>query len=207
MMVDKYSIDGKVKGQAELNDSVFNSKVNDVLIYELIKAANANLRQGTHGTKERSFVRGGGAKPWKQKGTGRARQGSIRSPQWKGGGVIFGPRPRDYRIEMPRKMKHEAYRSLFTLKAKVNSIKVVEDFIINDGRTREMAIIGKALSVARGVLITDSEDLKMKRAMRNISWFSFNNVNRLSSRDVFYAQTLLITESALKKINEKFAKG
>lgn len=206
-MVDKYSIDGKVKGQVELNDSVFNSKVNDVLIYELIKAANANLRQGTHGSKERSAVRGGGAKPWKQKGTGRARQGSIRSPQWKGGGTIFGPHPRDYRIEMPRKMKHEAYRSLFTLKAKINSIKVVEDFVINDGRTREMAVIGKALSVAKGILITDSEDLKMKRAMRNIPWFSFNNVNRLSSREVFYAQTLLITESALKKINEKFAKG
>lgn len=207
MMVDKYSIDGKVKGQVELNDSVFNSKVNDVLIYELIKAANANLRQGTHGSKERSAVRGGGAKPWKQKGTGRARQGSIRSPQWKGGGTIFGPHPRDYRIEMPKKMKHEAYRSLFTLKAKINSIKVVEDFNVNDGRTREMAVIGKALSVAKGVLITDSEDLKMKRAMRNIPWFSFNNVNRLSSREVFYAQTLLITESALKKINEKFAKG
>lgn len=207
MMVDKYSIDGKVKGQVELNDSVFNSKVNDVLIYELIKAANANLRQGTHGTKERSFVNGGGAKPWRQKGTGRARQGSIRSPQWKGGGTIFGPRPRDYRIEMPRKMKQEAYRSLFTLKAKVNSIKVVEDFNVKAGKTKEMAGIGKALSIAKGVLITDSEDANMKRAMRNIPWFSFNNVNRLSSREVFYAQTLLITESALKKINEKFAKG
>ncbi len=207
MMVDKYSIDGKVKGQAELNDSVFNSKVNDVLIYELIKAANANLRQGTHCTKERSFVNGGGAKPWRQKGTGRARQGSTRAPQWKGGGTIFGPRPRDYRTEMPRKMKQEAYRSLFTLKAKINSIKVIEDFNVSAGKTKEMAGIGKALNIAKGILITDSEDAKMKRAIRNIPWFSFNNVSRLSGRDVFYAQTLLITESALKKINEKYAKG
>jgi len=207
MMVDKYSVDGTLKGKAELNDSVFNSKVNDILLYELIRAANANLRQGTHGTKERSDVRGGGAKPWRQKGTGRARQGSNRSPQWKGGGTIFGPRPRDYRIDMPRKMKQEAYRSLFSLKAKVNSIKVIEDFSVTDGKTKEMAVIGKALSVKKGVLIADSEDLKLKRAIKNIPWFSFNNVNRLSGRDVFYAQTLLITESALRKINEKYAKG
>ena len=118
MKVDKYSIDGKVVGQVELYDRVFNVKINDVLIYELIKTANANLRQGTASTKERSLIRGGGAKPWRQKGTGRARQGSIRSPQWKGGGTVFGPWPRDYRIELPRAIKSEAYRSLFSLKAK-----------------------------------------------------------------------------------------
>ncbi len=205
-MVDKYSVDGTLKGKAELNDSVFNSKINDVLLYDLIRAANANLRQGTHSAKERSFVRGGGAKPWRQKGTGRARQGSNRAPQWKGGGAIFGPRPRDYRIEMPKKLKQEAYRSLFSLKAKVNSIKVIEDFNVTDGKTKEMAAIGKALNVKKGVLIAESEDNKLKRAIKNIPWFSFNNVNRLSGRDVFYAQTLLITESALIKINEKFAK-
>ncbi len=207
MVVDKYSIDGTVKGQVELNESVFNSKINDVLVYELIRAANANLRQGTHSTKPRSFVRGGGIKPWRQKGTGRARQGSIRAPQWKGGGIVFGPLPRDYRIDLPKKMKQEAYRSLFTIKAKINSIKVVEDFAIAEGKTREIAKIGKALNIKKGVLIADSDDEKLKRAIRNIQWFSFNNVNRLSGRELFYAQTLVITESALKKINEKYARG
>lgn len=206
MIVDKYAIDGTVKGKAELADSVFNTKINDVLVYELIKAANANQRQGTHCTKERSDVRGGGIKPWRQKGTGRARQGSIRSPQWKGGGTVFGPKPRDYRIDLPKKMKKAAYRSLFTIKAKVNSIKVIEDFSITDGKTKEIARIGKALNVQKGILISDSDDVKLKRAIRNIPWFLFNNVDRLSGRDIFYAPTVVITESALKKINEKYAR-
>ncbi len=207
MVVDKYAIDGTVKGQVELNESVFNSKINDVLVYELIRAANANLRQGTHSTRPRSFVSGGGVKPWRQKGTGRARQGSIRAPQWKGGGVVFGPLPRDYRIDLPKKMKQEAYRSLFTIKSKINSIKVVEDFSLAEGKTKEIAKIGKALNIKKGVLIADSDDEKLKKAMRNLQWFAFNNVNRLSGRELFYAQTLVITESALKKINEKYARG
>jgi large subunit ribosomal protein L4 len=207
MVVDKFAIDGTVKGKAELDDRVFNSKINDVLVYELIRAANANIRQGTHSTKPRSFVRGGGIKPWRQKGTGRARQGSIRAPQWKGGGIVFGPLPRDYRIELPKKMKQEAYRSLFTIKAKINSIKVIEDFSLAEGKTKEMAKIGNALNIKKGILIADSEDDKLKRAIRNIDWFAFNNVNRLSSREIFYAHTLVITESALKKINEKYARG
>ncbi|MCX7677781.1 MAG: 50S ribosomal protein L4 [Spirochaetes bacterium] len=207
MVVNKYAIDGTVKGTVELDESVFNSKINDVLVYELIKAANANQRQGTHCTKERSDVRGGGIKPWRQKGTGRARQGSIRAPQWKGGGTVFGPKPRDYRIDLPKKMKQEAYRSLFTIKAKINSIKVVEDFSLVEGKTKEIAKIGKALNIKKGILIADTEDIKLKRAIRNIPWFLFNNVNRLSGRDIFYSPTVVITESALKKINEKYARG
>jgi large subunit ribosomal protein L4 len=207
MVIDKYSIDGKVSGQVELAESVFNSKVNDVLIYELVKAANANLRQGTHCVKGRSFVRGGGARPWRQKGTGRARQGSIRAPQWRGGGIVFGPTPRDYRIDLPKKVRREAYRSLFSLKAKEGAIKVIEDFEIENGKTREIAAIGKAFSVKKAVLVTGSEDIKLKRAMKNIPNFMFNNVNRVSGRDIFYSQTLLITESAVKLLNEKYSKG
>ena len=138
MKVDKYNIEGKVVGQVDLSDEVFAAEINDVLIYEYIKAANANLRQGTHKTKERAEVRGGGAKPWRQKGTGRARAGSSRSPIWRGGGMIFGPRPRDYRIELPKKIKKAAYRSLFSLKAKEGSIKVIEDFEAA-GKTKEVA--------------------------------------------------------------------
>jgi large subunit ribosomal protein L4 len=206
MRIDKFSIDGSVVGSAELADSVFGSEINDILIYELIKSANANLRQGTHKTKERSDVSGGGVKPWRQKGTGRARQGSIRSPLWKGGGTIFGPRPRSYRIDLPRSIKRSAYRSLFSLKAKQGSIKVVEDFTVK-GKTKEAASIGRALAVSKGVLISDSDDLMLRRSIRNIPWLVYNNVNRISSRDIFYSKNVIITESALKRLNERYSEG
>jgi large subunit ribosomal protein L4 len=206
MKIDKYSIEGSVVGSAELSDGVFGSEINDVLIYELVKSANANMRQGTHKAKERSEVRGGGAKPWRQKGTGRARHGSIRSPIWKGGGATFGPRPRSYRIELPRSIKRSAYRSLFSLKAKQGSIKVVEDFTVS-GKTRDMAKIGKALSVSKGLLISGSDDLPLRRSIRNIPWLIYNNVNRISGRDVFYSKNLIITESALKKLNERYSEA
>lgn len=204
MKVDKYSIEGKKIGQVDLTDSVFGADVNDVLIYELIKAANANLRQGTHSTKERNDVSGGGIKPWKQKGTGRARQGSIRAPQWKGGGVVHGPKPRDYRVDLPKKMKRSAYKSLLSLKAKEGAIKVVEDFASPE-KTKDMARIGKALSVTKGILITEKEDQQLRRSIRNIPWLQFNNVKRMSGRDVFNSKQLIITESAVKYLNEKFA--
>ncbi len=206
MVVDKFSIDGKKVGTAELADSVFAVEINDVLIYDFIKAANANLHQGTHKTKERSEIRGGGAKPWKQKGTGRARQGSIRAPQWKGGGTVFGPRPRSYRIDIPKKMKQSAYRCLLSLKAKEGVIKVVEDFTVG-GKTREMAKIGKALSATKCVIISHVDEVTIKRASRNIPWLTYNHVSRISGRDIFYGKELLITESALKTLNEKYSAG
>jgi large subunit ribosomal protein L4 len=206
MKVDKYSVDGKVVGSVELSDSVFGAEVNDILIYELIKSAQANLRQGTHKTKERGEIRGGGAKPWKQKGTGRARAGSSRSPIWRGGGTIFGPRPRSYRIDLPRSIKRSAYRALFSLKAKQGSIKVVEDFTVG-GKTKEMAGIGKALSVAKGVVIAAGDDSMLRRSIKNIPWLTYNSVNRISSKDIFHSRNLIITESAIKLLNERYAEG
>ena len=205
MKVDKLSITGNVVGQIELSDKVFGVEVNDVLIYELIKAANANLRQGTHCAKERAAVSGGGAKPWRQKGTGRARAGSSRSPVWRGGGTIFGPRPRSYRIEIPKKTKQAAYRSLLSLKVKEGAVKVVEDFTVA-GKTKDMAKIGKALLITKGTLVTNNEDTLLKRSIRNIPWFTYNNVKRLSSRDLFYAKQIIITESAVQYINETYSK-
>ncbi len=206
MKVDKYSIDGKVVGSIELSDSVFSAEVNDILIYELIKSANANLRQGTHKTKGRSEVSGGGVKPWKQKGTGRARAGSSRSPIWKGGGTVFGPVPRSYRIDLPRTIRRSAYRALFSLKARQGSIKVVEDFKVN-GKTKEVAKIGKALSISKGTIIADSDDSMLKRSVKNIPWLIYNNVNRISSKDIFYSKELIITESAVLKLNERYTEG
>ena len=206
MKIDKYSIDGKVVGQVELSEDVFGSEVNDVLIYEMIRAANANLRQGTHKAKERSDVRGGGAKPWRQKGTGRARAGTSRSPIWVGGGTIFGPRPRDYRMDLPKRTKAAAYRSLFSLKLKEGSIKIIENFEVA-GKTKEVAAIAKNFSVTKGVLISGSESPLLKRSIRNISYFMLNNVKRISSRDIFYSKQVLITEDAIKVINDSYSKA
>jgi large subunit ribosomal protein L4 len=205
MVIDKYSIDGKVIGKVDLADSVFKAKINDVLVYELIKAANANLRQGTHSTKGQAEVSGGGIKPWRQKGTGRARQGSIRAAQWRGGGTLFGPKPRDYRIDLPKNTKREAMRSLFSLKMKEGSIKVIEDFNIKNGKTKEVAQIGNSLNIKKGILLTESDDKLLKRAIRNIPWFIYNNAKRISSRDIFYSRIVLITESAVNYLNSKYS--
>jgi large subunit ribosomal protein L4 len=207
MVIDKISKDGKKTGSVELADSVFNAKVNDVLVYEYIRAANANLRQGTHKTKERSDVRGGGIKPWRQKGTGRARQGSIRSPQWVGGGTVFGPRPRSYRIDLPKALKDEAFRSIFTIKAKEGSIKVVEDFSVETGKTKDMSKILKAFELMKGLFVGANNDEKFKRSLRNIGEVSYNDASRISGREVFYSRTIVLTESAVKFINQKYAKG
>jgi large subunit ribosomal protein L4 len=205
MIVDKYSTDGKVVGQVELADSVFSAGIDDGLIYALITAANMSQQQGTSSTKRRAEVQGGSNRPWRQKGTGRARHGTIRSPLWRGGGVIFGPLSRDSHKQLPKKMKRKAYRSLLSLKAREGSIKIIEDFKIAEGKTREMAQIGKLLDVHKGVLITDSEDNLLKRSMSNIPWFYYNNVKRLSSRDIFYSKTVVITESAVAYLNENYA--
>jgi large subunit ribosomal protein L4 len=207
MVLDKYSIDGKVVGEVEIADSVFKAEINDVLVYELVKAANANLRQGTHATKERSFISGGGTKPWRQKGTGRARQGSIRAPQWRGGGTVFGPEPRDYTVALPKKIKKEAMRSLLSLKLQEGSIKIVENFNVESGKTKDVAKIGNALNVEKGVLLTDNESSQLKRAIRNIPWFKYLNTKRLSGRDIFYSKNILITESAVQYLNLKYAEG
>jgi large subunit ribosomal protein L4 len=206
MKVDKYSKDGKVVGQVELPDSVFATEVNDVLIYEYIKAANANLRQGTHAAKERNAVRGGGAKPYKQKGTGRARAGTNRSPIWVGGGVVFGPRPRSYKTAMPKKLKRAAFRSILSLKAKEGKVKVIEDFTL-EGKTKEAAAIGKAMSLTKAILVAQGDDSLVKRAMKNIPWFNYNNVQRLSGRDLFYSNEIVITEGAISALENNFTGG
>ena len=206
MLIDKYSIDGQKLGQVELNDSVFAAEINDVLLYEFIKAANANLRQGTHSTKERSFVSGGGKKPWKQKGTGRARQGSIRSPQWRGGGIVFGPRPRSYKVELPKSLKSAAYRSIFSVKAKESVLKVIADFDVESGKTKDMQNILNKLGVERGVLVALDRDVKTRRAIRNIAGVKYNDAKLINGRDIFYSKQLLMTEGAVKYINEKYSK-
>ena len=189
-----------------MSDDVFSQEINDVIVYEYIKAANANLRQGTSKIKGRAEVRGGGAKPWRQKGTGRARAGTLRSPIFVGGGTVFGPTPRNYRIDLPKKVKKNAFVSMLSLKAKQGTVKVVEDFTLT-GKTKEAAIIANSLNVPKGLFVTESEDGMIKRSFKNLASITLNNVTRLSGRDLFYAKELVLTESALTAINEKYSKG
>ncbi len=205
MVIDKYSVKGEKIGQVELSDAVFAGKINDTIVYEYIKAANANRRQGTHKTKERAEVRGGGAKPWRQKGTGRARSGTNRSPIWVGGGTVFGPRVRSYRIEIPKKIKKKAFQSILSIKAKESAICVVEDFSIESGKTKEMFSVLKGVGVTRGLLVSHNDDELVKRSLKNIKDVKFNSAERLSGRDVFYSKKVLLTESAVAALNKKYA--
>src|SRR5436190_7399116 len=146
MQVPLYNQTGDEISKIELRDDIFGIEPNKAVMHQAYLRQLANARQGTHDTKTRGEVRGGGKKPWKQKGTGRARQGTIRAPQWKGGGVVFGPHPRSYEQKMPRKMRHLALKSALAAKAQENQIKIVDEFSLEGARTRDMKTILASLN-------------------------------------------------------------
>jgi len=204
-----YDIKGKEKGTVRLNDAVFKIKPNKSAIYYALHSELANDRQGTASSKGRSEARGSGRKPFRQKGTGRARAGTRKSPIWTGGGVAFGPKPRSYRVRLPRKMKQLSVRSILSMKNSENSLKVVEDFSIESGKTRDFYSIATSLvdeDKRRRVLFidTDRDDMNRK-AGRNIPWLNYFDAVLLNTRDLFYATQLVLTESAVKVLNEKYA--
>ena len=201
-----FSVKGEEIRTVELNDSVFNCEISEGTIYYAINSELANKRQGSASTRGRSEVRGSGAKPWSQKGTGRARAGHRRSPIWVGGGIAFGPKPRDYTVKVPRSMKKLAIKSILSLKNKNSSIKIVEDFSVDKGKTSEIASILKQLSVSeRTVIILKDDDSLIKRAGNNIPWLSFLSYNRLRAHDLFYGKNILMLESAAVKLNDLYA--
>jgi large subunit ribosomal protein L4 len=209
MIAKLYDIEGKEKGTIELSESVFSVKPNKSAVYYALCAELANARQGTVSTKGRSEVSGSGAKPWRQKGTGRARAGCKRSPLWRGGGTVFGPKPRDYSIRLPKKVKRLSVKSLLAMKAQADEIKVVEDFIVESGKTRDFYRIASNLvdeEKRRRVIIIDKDRNELnKRAGRNLPWIKYYDVNLLNTKDLIYATQLVITESAVKVLNEKYA--
>ena len=198
-----FSIKGEEIKTIELNDEVFNCEVSDGTIYYAVNNELANKRVGCASTKSRSEVRGSGAKPWSQKGTGRARAGHKRSPVWVGGGVVFGPKPRDYSYKMPRKMKRLAMKSILSLKNKNDRMKIVEDFSIETGKTADIiSILGNLVNQERTVIVLKDDDAMIKRAGRNIPWLKFLSYNRLRAHDLFYGRNILVLESAVGKLNE-----
>ena len=200
---DVLKVDGSKAGSVELSDSVFAIEPNKDVIFEAINLQRASLRQGTHSVKNRSAVRGGGRKPWRQKGTGRARQGTIRAPQWRGGGIVFGPTPRSYSYKMPKKMRRLALRSALSFKVQENGFTVVDAFGLEAPKTKEFTKVLSNLELPKKVLVvTESEDVNVELSARNIPGVQITTVNGLNVLDITSADSVLITEAAAKKVEE-----
>jgi large subunit ribosomal protein L4 len=200
------SVKGKEVRTISLDDTVFGRDVSEGAIYHAVRNELANMRVGTASTKTRSEVAGSHRKPWRQKGTGRARAGTFQSPVRVGGGVAFGPKPRDYSYRIPRKMKRAAMKSLLSMKNETDNLIVVEDFTVDSGKTRDLvALLETITGKERTVLVLGGDDAMIKRAGRNIPWLSMLSYNRLRAHDLFYGGKLVLTESAVNQLNEFYA--
>jgi large subunit ribosomal protein L4 len=203
-----YSKDGKELRTMELEETVFGLPVNEDVIWYAINNELANKRQGNASTKDRGEVHGSNAKPYKQKGTGRARRGDKKSPIMVGGGVVFGPRPRDYSYSMPKKAKQLAIKTILSLKAQSATLKIIEDFSIESGKTKDLAgLLSNFNPGTRTVLILKDDDPKLKQAAHNIPWLSYLSYNRLRAHDLFYGRQVLMLETAAKNLNDFYGPG
>ncbi len=197
---------GAAKGTLDLAPEVFEATVNQAVMHQALVRQLANGRQGTHDTKNRSEVRGGGRKPYRQKGTGRARQGSIRAPQWEGGGVIFGPTPRSYAQDMPRKQRRLALRGALTAKAAAGELTVLEGFELEEPRTRAVVELLDSLNAGKRVLLVlGSHNEMLERSARNVPHVRVILASNLNVRDLLVAETVLITRDAVEATTEVLA--
>jgi large subunit ribosomal protein L4 len=204
--VNVYNINGEVVEEMELSDDIFGIEINEHAVYEVVKNQLANKRQGTQSAKTRAEVRGGGRKPWRQKGTGRARQGSIRSPQWKGGGVVFAPKPRDYSYSVPKKVKRLALKSVLTSKVVENEMIVVDDLKLNAPKTKEMInILNNLKADNKALIVIDKRDENVILAARNIPNVQTAYVNTINVYDILKYNSFIITKEAVKKVEEVYA--
>lgn len=209
MTLDIYKIDGTVSGEkAELKEDIFSVAPNDHVIYLAVKAYLANQRQGTSKAKERGEVSGGGKKPWRQKGRGGSRAGTSRSPLWVGGGTIFGPKPRDYRTSIPKKVKQLARKSALSYKVKDEQLVVVEDFNFETPKTKEFAAILKNLKISgkKVLLLTSAHLENVYKSGRNIERVKVLNAANASTFDILNNQVLVLQKSALEEIYKTFNK-
>ena len=200
-----YKMDGSEAGTMKLNEKVFGVEYNEPLIHQAVVTRLANERQGTKSTLTRTEVRGGGRKPWRQKGTGNARQGSIRAPQWIKGGVVFAPKSRDFSKDMNKKAKTAALISALSKKAADGEVVVIDNLAVKEGKTREMAAFQKALNLNKGAIIyMDTADEKVILAARNLKKLSTLPVEQLSVYEVVANAKVVLTKAAVKKIEEAY---
>jgi len=200
--LDVYNTNREKVSQIDVEDAVFDAQIKEHLFYDVVRMQLAGRRRGTADTKTRSEVRGGGRKPWRQKGTGRARAGTIRSPLWKGGGVVFGPKPRDYTIKVNKKVRKLALCSLLTKKIKENSLLVVDKIDIADSKTKELKNILDKLET-QSVLIVDEENSKLMSCAQNISDTKVVPPEGFNLYDALYYKDLVITEQCVEKIQRR----
>ncbi|MGI6672967.1 MAG: 50S ribosomal protein L4 [Limnochordia bacterium] len=200
-----YNMEGKQVGELELSDAVFGVRVNQDLMHKAVLSYLANQRVGTAAVKHRGEVSGGGRKPWRQKGTGRARQGSIRSPQWVGGGVVFGPTPRDYSFHLPKKARRAALKSALSAKAAAGQIIVLDKLTVEGPKTKVMAGVFKALDVKKPLLVTAEWNRNVELSVRNIPGAVLAKSIGLNVYEVLNSEKVVITKDAVAKLEEVLA--
>ena len=200
-----YNMEGKEVGTIELNDAVFGVEVNEHLVHMAVVQQLANNRQGTQKAKTRSEVSGGGRKPWRQKGTGHARQGSTRAPHWTGGGVVFAPVPRDYSFKMNKKEKKAALKSALTSKVQDAKLIVVDELKFDEIKTKNFAAVMSNLNVNKGLVVIAENDANVVLSARNMADVNTTLVNTINVYDVMTAKTVVLTKDAVEKIQEVYA--
>ena len=203
--VSVYNMEGKEVGTMELSDAVFGVDVNEHLVHMAVVAQLANKRQGTQKAKTRSEVSGGGRKPWRQKGTGHARQGSTRAPQWTGGGVVFAPVPRDYTIRLNRKEKRLALKSALTSRVQEKKLIVLEDLKFDEIKTKKMQAVLDALNVSKALVVLNENDQNVVKSARNIENVQTALTNTINVYDILKYNTVIVTKAAVATIDEVYA--
>jgi len=203
--VSVYNIEGKVVGDMELNDAVFGVEVNEHLVHMAVVSQLANNRQGTQSAKTRAEVRGGGRKPWRQKGTGHARQGSTRAPQWTGGGVVFAPKPRDYSFKMNKKEKNIALKSALTSRVAENKIIVLDSIKFEEIKTKNMVAVLDNLKVNKALVVLNDNDQNVVLSARNIPNVKTASTNTINVYDILKYDKLIVTKDAVATIEEVYA--
>ena len=203
--VSVYNMEGARVGEMELSENTFGQPVNQYVLHEVVKAHLANCRQGTQSALTRAEVSGGGIKPWRQKGTGRARQGSTRSPQWRHGGVVFAPKPRDYSMHVNKKVKRVAMKSALSGKVLDNELVVFDKIDLAEAKTREMVKALKAVNVEKALIVLPESDASVERAARNIPGVKTTLVGTLNVYEILKYKNLVLTQDAVKKIEEVYA--
>ena len=200
-----YNMEGKEVGTIELNDAVFGVEVNEHLVHMAVVQQLANNRQGTQKAKTRSEVSGGGRKPWRQKGTGHARQGSTRAPQWTGGGVVFAPVPRDYSFKLNKKEKRAALKSALTSKVQDAKLIVVDELKFDEIKTKNFVNVMNNLNVQKGLVVIAENDLNVVASAKNVADVNTTLVNTINVYDIMKAKTVVLTKDAVAKIEEVYA--
>ena len=195
-----YDIENQKVSETELDDRIFNAKIRPSLFYDVVRMSLASQRKGSASTKNRARVRGGGAKPWRQKGTGRARAGSRRSPLWRGGGTIFGPFPRDYSFSLPKKMKQAALRGALSLRRQEGKLILLDDFPLDGFKTRRVLEVLKKFNVDDALIITDEKRLLLERSARNIPKVRVQHIASLNVYDILNHEYLILLNPAVQRI-------